>query len=517
MPPQGLDRGKDRAFAAALAALILAGIGLRVLSLVNTPFSIDDIFTTMILRPPVSFDSLVLDRAIRIEANPPLYYILAAAWTAVFGAGEIALKAFSVALGLLALPACYLLGRGLFPRRVLLIQIALLACSYGAIVTGHAARPYSLLLLLGAVLTFLYFAAEREWREDDRLPAWRLLLICVTGALAAHAHYFGLIFAGAVFAMLLLQALWHREIGAAFSIAGFGLASLALFLPWLLHEVPRQQRIVEEISLFWFPDRAGEYFDQFITFAAYLGGSSYAAFVLFLGFLAALWASRNRPSQAETLPRARAVARCAALSGIALTLIVLLNFAAPLSFARYFVVLLPALYLGVALAFDLWLEHAEARGRRWLGPLPVVLLIALLLQPSWRFFGRPVDTSELAVDFVTGDLGCTEGALPTYQPAEFPDGLVAFNYYLERRGAGLRADTVERSDGSMAALPGQFPGCRLVLWMPSVYLAEPEILDRLESGLGLEIDRETYRAGPPLETEVIGGHYLYYRPEGGGS
>ena len=152
--------GGQRAFHLSLVALILIGLALRLVTLWTSGFSIDDIFTTMIVRPPNSFDSLVVERAIRIEANPPLYYLLAAAWQAVVGLGEVKLKALSALLGALAILAAYLLGRSFFPRRVLLMQAALLACSYGAILTGYAARPYSLLLLLGAVLTCIYFA---EW------------------------------------------------------------------------------------------------------------------------------------------------------------------------------------------------------------------------------------------------------------------------------------------------------------------------------------------------------------------
>ena len=507
--------GGQRAFHLGLAALILIGLALRMVTLWTSGFSIDDIFTTMIVRPPNSFDSLVVERAIRIEANPPLYYLLAAAWQAVVGIGEVKLKALSALLGALAIRAAYLLGRSLFPRRVLLMQAALLACSYGAILTGYAARPYALLLLLGAVLTCLYFSAERNWRETGCLSAGRLLPLCLAGTLAAYTHYFGLIFAGAIFAALLLQALWRRQVGAALKSAGFGILTLALFAPWLLYEVPRQQRIIEEVSLFWFPERAGEYLGQVITFAAYLGGSSYGAAILFFAFLAVLWAGRERLKAPETLPRARALGHCILLPALALALIVLLNFVAPLSFARFFVVLLPVLYLGLALAFDLWLERAEARGRGWFAMLPVLLLIALPLHAAWRFLEKPEDSSQQAVDFVTRELGCTEGVVPTYQAAEFPDGLVAYNYYLEREGRDLRAETVERADGTMAPLPGQDPACRLVLWMPSVYLEDPAILAEVERGLGLAIDPESKRAEPPAETEVIGPHYIYYEPAGG--
>lgn len=507
----------QRALIFGLAALILIGVALRLVTLWTSGFSIDDIFTTMIVRPPNSFESLVVERAIRIEANPPLYYLVAAVWQALVGSGEVKLKALSVLLGALAILAAYLMGRRFFPPRVLLMQAALLACSYGAILTGYAARPYSLLLLFGAILTCFYFAAERDWRESGGLSAGRLLSLCLAGALAAYTHYFGLIFTGAIFAALLLQALWRRQAGAALKAAGFGLLTLALFAPWLLHEVPRQQRIIEEISLFWFPERAGEYLDQVITFAAYLGGSSYGAALLFLGFLLALWASRDRLRAPEALPRVRALGHCVLLPAIALALIVALNFVAPLSFARYFVVLLPVLYLGVALAFDLWLERAEAGGWGWAATLSVLLLIALPLHPAWRFLEKPEDSSQQAVGFVTGELGCRAGIVPTYQAAEFPDGLVAYNYYLEREGSDLRAETVERADGTMAPLAGQDPACRLILWMPSVYLEDPEIVAEVARGLGLEIDPESKRAAPPVETEVIGPHYIYYRPDGSAS
>lgn len=497
-------------FLLGLGLLILAGLGLRYLPLPVSGLSIDDIFTLVILKPPVSFDSLVLDRAIRVEANPPLYYLLAAGWQALFGDDPAVLKALGTSIGALALLAAWLLGRKVFPPRVLAMQIALLAVSYGAIATGLEARPYSLLLLFGTIQTCLYFKAERRLRTKGKLANRRLLAIALVGALAAYAHYFGLIFTGAVFALLLLQA-WRR-FDMALQVIGFGLLTLLFFLPWLIHELPRQQEVMAELSLFWFPDTPEEVFRQFVHFTAYLGGGALTTLILFLAFLAMLAINLRRLREPEALPFARVVLHCGALVAITCVIALVLNIFAPMSFARYFLVLLPALYLGVAAAFELWLQYAESKGWQLLGPLPVLLLTAMLLYPAPILLRDSPDHWGDAVDFAYQELHCRQGAMPIYQPTGFPDGLVAFDYYLDPLGEELYADTIERPDRSLAPLETADPDCRLVAWVHDSYFRDSDIAARLQRDFGMALDPETHEAAPPYRTKAFGPNILFYRP-----
>lgn len=499
-----------RAFQLGLGLLILAGVALRFLPLPLQGLSIDDIFTLTILEPPVSFDSLVLDRAIRIEANPPLYHLLAAGWQALFGQVPIVLKAFGAATGAVALGLAWLLGRGLFPPRVLWMQLALLACSYGAITTALEARPYALLLLFGAVQTCLYFRAERTLREEAGLSAGALLPIALVGALAAYTHYFGLIFTGAAFALLLLQVL--RSPKDAVRVVGFGLLTLLLFAPWLTHELPRQQTIMAELSLFWFPDTAGEVFRQAVLFSAYLGSGAVPTLILFLACAGALAPALPRWREAAVWPDLRRVLHCAALAAITLALAAFLNLFAPMTFARYFVVLLPALYLGIASSFALGLVWAEARG--W--PLPaygaVLLLTAMLLHTTPYLLRERGDHWSDAVAFIHDELGCDSGAVPVYQPYGFADGLVAFDYRLKQRSAALSAGTIEGPEGRLAPLAEADPECRLVAWVDDGYFRTTNIAERLAHDLGVEIDPRSFAAESPFESRVFGSNVLVYRP-----
>ena len=499
-----------RLFYLALGLLILAGLVLRFLPLPLQQLSIDDIYTLTILEPPVSFESLALDRAIRIEANPPLYYLLAGGWQALFGQDPIVLKAFGAVTGALAVGLAWLLGRGLFPARVLWMQIALLACSYGAISTALDARPYALLLLFGVVQTCLYFRAERDLRESGTLQNARLLAISLAGALAAHAHYFGLIFTGAAFALLLLQVLRHP--GAALRVIGFGLLTLLLFAPWLAYELPRQQAIMAELSLFWFPDNPEEIFRQVVLFTAYLGSGALTTLILFLAALAGLASALARLRDPEVRPQVRRLLHCAALAGITLAIAVFLNLFAPMSFARYFLVLLPALYLGIASAFELGLEAAEDRG--WLLPAyaAVLLLTAVLLQTTPYLLRERSDVWGTAVEFIYEELGCRSGAVPLYQPTGFTDGLVAFEYHLDKLDEGLSAVTIERPDGSLAPVEGANPDCRLIVWVDASYFQNSDIAERLQRDLGVEIDPRSFITQPPFETRAFGPNVLIYRP-----
>ena len=420
------------------------------------------------------------------------------------------LKAFGAFTGAVALGLAWLLGRGLFAPRVLWMQLALLACSYGAITTALEARPYALLLLFGVVQTCLYFRAEQALRESARLSAGALLPIALVGALAAYTHYFGLIFTGAVFALLLLQVL--RSLRDVLRVIGFGLLTLLLFAPWLAHELPRQQAIMAELSLFWFPDTAREVLRQVVLFTAYLGSGALTTLILFLACLTALALVLPRWRESSVWPELRRVLHCAALAGITLAIAAFLNLFAPMTFARYFVVVLPALYLGVASAFALGLASAEARGWQLPAYAAVLLLIAMLLHTTPYLLRERSDHWAATVRFIHDELGCRSGAVPLYQPAGFPDGLVAFQYHLDSLERDLTAATVARPDGTLAAVEGADPDCRLVVWVDEGYFRNGDIAGRLARDLGVEVDPESYEARPPFESRAFGPNVLIYRP-----
>lgn len=92
------------------------------------------------------------------DIHPPLYYLLLAAWTRVFGHGVPALRALSAVLGAATVAAVIAIGRRLGGRRLALAAGALAATSPYLIWYGQEARMYVLAGALGAALTALALA-----------------------------------------------------------------------------------------------------------------------------------------------------------------------------------------------------------------------------------------------------------------------------------------------------------------------------------------------------------------------
>ena len=97
------------------------------------------------------------------ESAPPLYYILAWAWTKLFGAGPLGFRSFSALVGTLTVPVMYLAGRRISPARGLWAA-ALTAVNPALYYYSQEARAYALVILLGAAAFVLWQRALRDPR-----------------------------------------------------------------------------------------------------------------------------------------------------------------------------------------------------------------------------------------------------------------------------------------------------------------------------------------------------------------
>lgn len=175
--------------------LILLGIGFRVSHLSEPVFWVDEVATVTRVsgytraeivadladgegRSPqdlqryqqVSGDRSWGDTLHALRGSPehaPLYFLGARLWMQLFGSSVVALRSFSVVLGLLLLPALYGFCRVLFPYPpVALWTVGLAAVSPYLIAYAKEARPYSLwALVLVAGSGMLAWAWRRQsWR-----------------------------------------------------------------------------------------------------------------------------------------------------------------------------------------------------------------------------------------------------------------------------------------------------------------------------------------------------------------
>jgi mannosyltransferase len=161
------------------------------------------------------------------ESTPPLYYVLAWAWSHLFGVHEIGLRSLSALFGTATVPVAYLAGRELVGRRTGLVVAAIVAVNPMLVWYSQDARAYALLVLLTTAALLFFLRARRSGSARD-LGCW-----AVFSALALATHYFAFFGLAIEAALLLLTVRPLRRVLAA--LAGIALAGLAL-APIALHQ-----------------------------------------------------------------------------------------------------------------------------------------------------------------------------------------------------------------------------------------------------------------------------------------
>jgi hypothetical protein len=205
-------------------AIVAAGMVLRFVA--SSALWLDEALAVNVSTLPLSEIPAALER----DGLPPLYYGSLHLWMSVFGEGDLAVRAWSGLLSVLALPLMYLAGARLGGRRLGAIALALLALNPYAIRYATEARMYALIVLLVLVGFILL-------HDSLRRPTWLRLggVALVSGALLL-THYWAFWLVGAV-ALCLAWSAWKdrdrdERAGAGRSLLAV-LAGGVLFLPWL--------------------------------------------------------------------------------------------------------------------------------------------------------------------------------------------------------------------------------------------------------------------------------------------
>jgi hypothetical protein len=161
----------------ALGAILALGVILRVAVYVRAyslyideaalASSILNRSWTQLLTPPLDYGQLA----------PPGFLLIQRTLTRVLGTGELALRSFPFATGLLTLPLFVALARRILDRRAVLLAAMLAAVSYGLVFYAAHLKQYSTDTLASTALVFWALALERRgW------PARGSLALGLTGA-----------------------------------------------------------------------------------------------------------------------------------------------------------------------------------------------------------------------------------------------------------------------------------------------------------------------------------------------
>ncbi|HYP20984.1 MAG TPA: glycosyltransferase family 39 protein, partial [Chloroflexia bacterium] len=307
-----------------------------------------------------------------VLSNPPsdpLYVLLLRPWVALFGTGDVSVRAMSVLLSTATLPATYWLGRVVAGRAVGLVGALLLAVSPYAVELGQEAALY----VLAALTTTLAFASGWRWRVSGGGAA----LYVALGILAIYSHYVVLPIL-ALFGLLALHpAAGPRRVSARAWLVAHGVI-FAAWLPWLVALIVSWQSSPLPRATLRHPATLEEVLGALVKFtsgsASLLQGERVLEAIGLLAgaglFAAGWWAGQDH--------KRRALRLVVVISAIIFLLPAIISAATGLwLFVDHFMLfLLPALLVVLAASQQLQLRIANFDLRNWLIPILAMWLVA---------------------------------------------------------------------------------------------------------------------------------------------
>ncbi len=212
---------------AVLIGLTVVGLALRAISLNARGFWLDEVITVTQARQ--SLRDIFVSLAVGGGVHPPLYHVLVHFWMALFGQGEVAVRAFSVVFGTASIPVAYWAAKRIYDKRTGIIAAGLVALSPYLIWYSQEARMYILMWFASLLsIAFLVLAVD-----ENRARWWLGYLAATIAGLFTHYLYVFLLagqIAFYVFAVLIRQERERRRQGAA---------SFRTLRPWgLFTDVP---------------------------------------------------------------------------------------------------------------------------------------------------------------------------------------------------------------------------------------------------------------------------------------
>lgn len=208
----------------ALGGIVALGAVLRFATLDLQSYRYDEAVTVGRVLHANFFDTF--SAIPRSESTPPLYYLIAWAWSKPFGTGEFWMRSLSALAGTASIAVVYLGAVALpLPRRAGLIAAAAVAVSPVMVWFSQDARAYALVFLLTA-LSFLFFARARRSGSARDLAWW-----AVFSALALATHYFaGFVVAPEVVLLLLGSRAGGTVPRRAAALATLGIVAMGVLL-----------------------------------------------------------------------------------------------------------------------------------------------------------------------------------------------------------------------------------------------------------------------------------------------
>lgn len=328
-----------------LIAILVLGSIIRFYHIDFQSVWLDEIHTINEANPDVSLSELY-QNIVNGEQMPPLYFYSVYFLFKIFGYTTMVVRMYSAILGIVSLYAIYKLGKEMMNKQIGLISSLLLCLNYFHLYYSQEARPY-IFLLLFSILSFysLVVFVKRPMRNTAILHG-------IFSALMINAHFFGLF---ALFAQYLILLFFlivaERENRKQFFISSIisGVITLVLFLPALNIFLK-----ITEIKEFWIPAPTLDAYT--IIFKEFFGNSEFLlsmiGIILLLYFIR-LSKEKDFPIRYSTIVENKFIFSFIVLvSWIVIVLLIPIirsYMSVPMIINRYFIVILPAIILLIAI------------------------------------------------------------------------------------------------------------------------------------------------------------------------
>ncbi len=247
-----LDRRPALLHAAAVTAVLAAGLWLRASRLGGPDFGFDEFYHVFAARSLLDGSGLELAEG-RPYERAGLVTVLTALAFALFGESEASARLPALVCGVALMVVVYAGGRALFGATAGLVALALTALSPDLIDVARFARLYSpfVLLYLGAALAgYLALSAALDHERSPRIAFGWLLVAGALGLVALHLHTGALGLGVTAVAYLAVRSVGLAVAGRRREAAPYGLlaAALALAAAALL-ATPEVRALIRETAL----------------------------------------------------------------------------------------------------------------------------------------------------------------------------------------------------------------------------------------------------------------------------
>lgn len=213
-----------------IISFLLIGFGLRAYQLDGQSLWSDEGISLM--RSLRTFDFM-------LDSMPPEqmpgYYVVLHGWIPLTGENDYALRFLSLWPSVLAIALTYRLATDLGSRRAGLVGALLMATNPFQIWYAQEARPYSWLLAVGLLSSWLFWRLVTAERRAGQQYWLTVVSYGIATAGVVYLHYYGALVPLAHVVFAVGWGLYHREMRFLRDWMGGALLSLLLFLPWAPH------------------------------------------------------------------------------------------------------------------------------------------------------------------------------------------------------------------------------------------------------------------------------------------